>query len=185
MFPLFTNLQELHDPSRPVRSFLKRGVRIFFYRSAARHGVGVSSYPFAYVHTRISRAQSTKSLTAGVQGPLKGPRSSRIFDALSCDLSLILSILIQNGIQNNTVDQILGGGGWRAPPPPSKSATCSRGSNCSSNVADWQWLCSIVDSWHYIRSSAKRVLYLHIPKQILMSWYSVNVSYRNLEEIFK
>ena len=32
---------------------------------------------------------STKSLAAGVQGPLKGPGSSRVVEALWCYLSLI------------------------------------------------------------------------------------------------
>ena len=39
---------------------------------------------------RTSRARSAKSLTAGVQGPLKGPGSSGVLDALCCNLSLIL-----------------------------------------------------------------------------------------------
>ena len=42
---------------------------------------------------RTSLAQSTKSLAAGVQGPLKGPGSSGVIDALWCNLSLILDHL--------------------------------------------------------------------------------------------
>ena len=46
-----------------------------------------------------SRARRQNSLTAGVQGPPKGLRSSRGFDALSCYLSpIFFCILIQNGI---------------------------------------------------------------------------------------
>ena len=41
---------------------------------------------------RTSRARSAKSLAAGVQGPLKGPGSSRVIDALWCYLSLIFDI---------------------------------------------------------------------------------------------
>ena len=41
-----------------------------------------------YVRARTSRARNLKSLTAGVQGPHKGPGSSRVFDAFSCYLSL-------------------------------------------------------------------------------------------------
>ena len=37
----------------------------------------------------ISQLHSLKSLTAGVQGPLKVPGSPRVLDALSCYLSLI------------------------------------------------------------------------------------------------
>ena len=37
---------------------------------------------------RTSRARSAKSLSAGVQGPLKGPGSSGVLDALSCNLSI-------------------------------------------------------------------------------------------------
>ena len=40
---------------------------------------------------RTSRARSAKSLAAGVQGPLKGPGSSRVLDALWCYISLILN----------------------------------------------------------------------------------------------
>ena len=36
-----------------------------------------------------SRARSAKSLAAWVQGPLKGPGSSRVVEALWCYLSLI------------------------------------------------------------------------------------------------
>ena len=43
-----------------------------------------------YVRKRTSRARSAKSLAAGVQGPLKGPGSSGVIDALWCNLSLIL-----------------------------------------------------------------------------------------------
>ena len=39
---------------------------------------------------RTSQARSAKSLAAGVQGPLKGPGSSGVLDALWCNLSLIL-----------------------------------------------------------------------------------------------
>ena len=46
------------------------------------------------VHARTLQVQNPKSLSAGV----KGPGSCRIFYALSCYLSLILRILIQNGI---------------------------------------------------------------------------------------
>ena len=39
------------------------------------------------------RARSAKSLAAGVRGPLKGPGSSGVIDALWCNLSLILDHL--------------------------------------------------------------------------------------------
>ena len=42
---------------------------------------------------RTSRAWSAKSLAAMVQGPLKGPGSSGVIDALWCNLSLILDHL--------------------------------------------------------------------------------------------
>ena len=40
---------------------------------------------------RTSQARSVKSLSAGVKGPLEGLGSSRVLDALSCYLSLILT----------------------------------------------------------------------------------------------
>ena len=47
------------------------------------------------------------------------PGSSRVLDALSCYLSLILSILIRNGIQKhvNNLLFFLGGGGCLLGPP--------------------------------------------------------------------
>ena len=39
-----------------------------------------------------SRARSAKSLAAGVQGPLKGPGSSRVVEALWCYLALFFTI---------------------------------------------------------------------------------------------
>ena len=59
-----------------------------------------------YVRARTSRARNPKSITAGVQSPLKGTEISKVLDALWAS---ILSILIQNGIEK-IVDQSLGGG---------------------------------------------------------------------------
>ena len=42
------------------------------------------------MHITSARGRSAKSLTAGVQGPLKGPGSTGALDALSCYLSLDL-----------------------------------------------------------------------------------------------
>ena len=42
-----------------------------------------------HVRPWTSPAQTPKSLTAGVQGPLKGPGSSQDFDAFLCYLILI------------------------------------------------------------------------------------------------
>ena len=69
------------------------------------------------------RARKSKSLSAGVQGPLKGPGSSIGFiNALSCYLSLIFKHSDTKLDLKKTVDPILGGGG--APvAPPSGSAT--------------------------------------------------------------
>ena len=44
-------------------------------------------------YVREADITSAKSLAAGVQGPLKGPGSSGVIDALWCNLSLILDHL--------------------------------------------------------------------------------------------
>ena len=43
----------------------------------------------SYSHVCEAHITSAKSLAAGVQGPLKGPGSSRVVEALWCYLSLI------------------------------------------------------------------------------------------------
>ena len=66
--------------------------------------------------------RETRSLFRQGPGPAyKGPKSFRVLCSLSCYLSLILSILIQNGIKTNILNQILGGGARLScalPPPP-------------------------------------------------------------------
>ena len=85
-------------------------------------GGGGGGGAVGYVRAHTSRKRSAKSITAGVQGPPKGPGSSRVFLMFSLVIwALFLSILIQNGIQN-IVDQNLRGGGG-AFCTPSKSAT--------------------------------------------------------------
>ena len=59
------------------------------------------------------------SLSPGVQGPLKGPLSSRVVLMLSCAIwALFLSILINNMNLKNIVDPIKGGGGCAPVAPP-------------------------------------------------------------------
>ena len=68
--------------------------------------------------THITSAEPS-SLSAGVQGPLKGPGSSRVVLMLSRAIwALFLSILMNNWIKKNIVDPILAGHMPVAPPPP-------------------------------------------------------------------
>ena len=61
--------------------------------------------------THITSAEPN-SLLAGVQGPLKGPGSSRVVLMLSCAIwALFLSILKKKNWMKNIVDPSLGGGG--------------------------------------------------------------------------
>ena len=81
-------------------------------------------------HTHITSAEPN-SLSAGVQGPLKGPGSSAgvVLMLSSCYLhawALFLSILMKNWIKENIVDPILRGPArllLPPPPPPTGSAT--------------------------------------------------------------
>ena len=65
---------------------IRGGSGIFKWRGGGGGG-GMQKIMYAQ---STSRAQSVKSITAGIQGLLKGPGSSRVLDALSCYLSLIL-----------------------------------------------------------------------------------------------
>ena len=49
---------------------------------------------------REAHITSVTSLTAGVQGPLKGPGSSGILDAIWCNLSLVLEHFGKNIMTN-------------------------------------------------------------------------------------
>ena len=69
-----------------------------------------------YVRARTSRARSPKFLTAGVHGLLKGPGSSRVFEALSCYLSLILKHSYTKWDTKQSRSN-WGGGGLPAAPP--------------------------------------------------------------------
>ena len=60
------------------------------------HGGGGGGGAKYYVSARTSLTRIPKSLTTGVQGPLKGSGSSRGFDALSCAIwALFSSIPLQ------------------------------------------------------------------------------------------
>ena len=85
-----------------------------------------------YACARTLRARSPKSLTAGVQGPLSGPRCFRVLDALECYLTLgiLLSILIQNGKQKIIVDQNLRGCKCLLRPPLDPPLSTMTGEEC-------------------------------------------------------
>ena len=91
-----------------ILSVSRSGSKVFMGRGGGRKG-----------SCRTSRARSPKPLTAGVQGPLKGPGSSR-----GCWCLLVLSepyfkvFWYNMGFKKNIVDHILGGRTPVAPPPP-------------------------------------------------------------------
>ena len=71
-----------------------------------------------YVCSLISQARSPKSLTAWVQGSLMGPGSSRVFDALSCFLSLIFEHSDTKwDNKKHSRSNFRGGGGAHVPVP--------------------------------------------------------------------
>ena len=67
---------------------------------------------------RTFRPRSMKSFTTGVQDPFKGPGSSRVLDALSWYLSLILTYSDTKMDLKDIVDQNLEGARACCPPPP-------------------------------------------------------------------
>ena len=77
-------------------------------------------------HCAQYEREAPTSLTAGVQGPLKGHGSSEVLDALSCYLSLIFKHSdtkwnTEKHSRSGGVFFFLGGGGGRRgllPPPP-------------------------------------------------------------------
>ena len=77
-----------------------------------------------------SRARSPFNIWPGSEGPLKGPRSSRVLDALSCYLSLILKhsdtklgrkkkIIVDHNLEGSR------GACCNAPPPGSATDACN------------------------------------------------------------
>merc|ERR1712002_1066070 len=51
-----------------------------------------------------SRARNAKSLAAGVQGPLKGPGSSEVLEALWCNIGLFFNTL--SGVHESIFEEI-------------------------------------------------------------------------------